>query len=90
MKDLEKGLKELRGVAASCREQVSTGLTPTPTPELSGTTNQRIHMEGPMASAAYVAEDVLVVALGPVGVHALRGMLWWEDRSGWVDGGATF
>ena len=33
-----------------------------PSPELAGdwTTNQRVHMEGPMAQAAYVAEDGLV------------------------------
>jgi hypothetical protein len=41
---------------------VSIGQTPSPPPEASGdwTTNQRVHIEGPMALAAYVAEDSIV------------------------------
>ena len=37
---------------------VSTG--PTPRAPRDWTTNQRVHMEGPMAFSAYVAEDGLV------------------------------
>ena len=51
---LEKGLKELRGFAAPWREQQCQL-------ELPGTgPSTRIHVEGPMALAAYVAEDGLV------------------------------
>jgi hypothetical protein len=39
---------------------VSTGQTPPPGAPRDWTTNQRVHMEGPMALATYVAEDGLV------------------------------
>jgi hypothetical protein len=55
MEELEKRLKELRGFAAPWREQQGQQARP---PELPG--DQRIHMEGPMALATYVAEDGLV------------------------------
>ena len=58
MEELEKGLKELRGFAAPWREQQCQLATPRAPRDW--TTNQRIHMEGPMALAAYVAEDGLV------------------------------
>jgi hypothetical protein len=59
MEELEKELKELRGLAAPWREQQCQLARP---PGTSGnwTTNQRVHMEGPMALATYVAEDGLV------------------------------
>ena len=42
-------------------ERASSVNWPNPLPpELHGTTNQSVHMEGPTASAAYVAEDDLV------------------------------
>ena len=58
---LEKGLKELRGFAALQREQQWQQARP-PSPRAPGdwTTNQRVHREGPMVLAAYVAEDGLV------------------------------
>jgi hypothetical protein len=58
MEELEKGLKELKGCAAPWREQQYQQARP-PAPR-DWTTNQRIHMEGPMALATYVAEDGLV------------------------------
>jgi hypothetical protein len=59
MEELEKGLKEVRGFAAPFREQQCQPAIPSGAPR-DGTTNQRIHMEGPMALAAYVAVDGLV------------------------------
>jgi hypothetical protein len=59
MEKLEKGLKELRGFVAPCREQQCQHARP-PRTHGDWTTNQRIHMDGPMALAAYVAEDGLV------------------------------
>jgi hypothetical protein len=56
---LEKGLKELRRFVAPWREQ-QCQLTRSPEVPRDWTTNQRIQMEGPMAPAAYVAEDGLV------------------------------
>ena len=57
MEELEMRLKELGG-GGGCSSmkgaKVSTGQTPG-APE-DWTTNQRIHMEGPMALAIYVAE----------------------------------
>jgi hypothetical protein len=57
--DLEKGLKELRGFAAPWREQQCKPARPPGAPR-DWTTNQRVHMEGPMAPAPYVAEGGLV------------------------------
>jgi hypothetical protein len=57
--ELEKGLKELRGVAAPCEEQ-QCQLTRSPRASSDWTTNQSVHMEGPMALVAYVAEDGLI------------------------------
>jgi hypothetical protein len=59
MEELDKGLKELRAYAASWGKKQCQ---PARTPGASGhwTTNQRVHMEGSMALAAYVAEDGLV------------------------------
>ena len=59
MEELEKGLKELRGFAAPRREQ-QCQLTRHPRALGDWTTNQRVHMEGPMALASYVADDALV------------------------------
>ena len=55
MEKLEKGLKELRGFAAPWREQQCQQARPPGAPG-DWTTNQRIHMEGPMALTIYVAE----------------------------------
>ena len=60
---LEKELKELRGFATPWREQQCQLARPSPNPHLAprdGTTNQRMHIEGHMALAKYVAEDGLV------------------------------
>ena len=59
MEELEKGLKLLRGFAAPWREQ-QCQLARSPEFPRVWITNQRVHMEGPMAPAAYVAEDDLV------------------------------
>ena len=59
MEELENRLKELKEFAAPCGEQqLSTGQTPWSSGDW--TTNQRIHMVGPMAPAACVAEDDLI------------------------------
>jgi hypothetical protein len=70
MEELEKALKELRGVAAPWREQQCQQSRPPAAPR-DWTTNQRIHMEQPILLATYVAEDGLVggEALGPEGVR---------------------
>ena len=59
MKDLEKELKELRRVVALWGKQQCQPARPLGAPA-DWTTNQRIHMEGPRAPAAYVAENGLV------------------------------
>jgi hypothetical protein len=57
--ELEKELKELRRCAAPQREQQCQQARIPVAPEC-WTTNQRLHMKGPMAPATYVAEDGLV------------------------------
>jgi hypothetical protein len=59
MEELQKGLKELRGVAAPCGEQQCQLARPPGAPR-EWTTNLRVHMEEPKALAAYMAEDGLV------------------------------
>ena len=59
MEELGKGLKELRVFAAPWREQQCQQARSPGAPG-DWTTNQRVHMEGPMALATYVAEDGLV------------------------------
>ena len=59
MEELEKGLKELRGFSAPWMEQQCQPSRPPGAPR-DWTTNQIIHMEGPIALAAYVSEDRLV------------------------------
>jgi hypothetical protein len=59
MEELEKGLKEQRGFAAPWGEQQFQQAR-SPRAPRDWTTNQRVHMEGPMVLAAYVAEDGLV------------------------------
>jgi hypothetical protein len=59
MEELEKGLKELRGFAALWRGQQCQQARG-PRAHRDWTTNQRIHGEGPMAPATYVAQDGLV------------------------------
>jgi hypothetical protein len=60
VEELEKGLKELRGFAVSWREQWYQQTRPPPKAPGDWTTNQRRHIEEPMALAEYVAEDGLV------------------------------
>ena len=59
MKELEKELKELRGFQP---HGWSNSVNRPDLPELPGdwTTNQSVHMKGPIAPATYVAEDGLV------------------------------
>ena len=60
MKELEKGLKVCNPIG---RTTISTNQTDPPLqpPDLPGTKPRtRVHMEGPMAPATYVAEDGLV------------------------------
>jgi uncharacterized lipoprotein YmbA len=59
MKEREKVPKELKGFAAPQDEQ-QYELTSTPRAPRDETTNQRVHMVGLVALAAYVAEDGLV------------------------------
>ena len=59
MEELEKGQKELRGVAAPWREQQCQLPRPPGGPR-NWTTNKRVYTKGPIALAAYVAEDDLV------------------------------
>ena len=59
IEELEKGLKELRGFAAAWRKQQCQSAGPPRAPQ-DWITKQRVHMEGPMALGAYVAEDGLV------------------------------
>ena len=55
MEELEKGLKELKGFSNQGNNNNINQ------PELPGTKPPtRVHMEGPMAKAAYVAQDKLV------------------------------
>ena len=58
MEELEKGLKELKGFAT---HRKNSNISQPDLPELPGTKPPtRVHMEGPMAKAAYVAQDKLV------------------------------
>ena len=56
MEEMERGLKELRGFATPWRKQQCQQARMPGTPG-DWTTNQRVHMEGPIVLAAYVAED---------------------------------
>ena len=69
MEELEKRLKELRGFAAQWGEQQCQLARP-PGAHRDWTTNQRVHMEGLMALAAYVAEDNLLDINGRKGPWA--------------------
>ena len=60
MEELDKGLKELRGFAAPWWGSNSINQLDTLRAPGDWTTNQRVHIEGPMALATYVAEDGLV------------------------------
>jgi hypothetical protein len=59
VEELEKGLKELKGFAT---HRKNNNINQPDSSELPGTKppTKRVHMEGPMALAAYVAEDGLV------------------------------
>jgi hypothetical protein len=59
IEEMQKGLKELREVAAPWREQQCQPDRPHRVPG-DWTTNQRVHMEGPTALASYVEEDGIV------------------------------
>ena len=57
MEELEKGLKELKGICNPIgRITISTKQTP---PQSAQGLNHQPHKEGPIAPAAYVAEDGL-------------------------------
>ena len=86
MEELEKGLKELRGFVAPWREQ-QCQQTRLPRAPGDWTTNQRVHMEGPMALATYVAEDGLVGhqwVEWPLGLKLFDAPVKWNARG--VDG----
>ena len=57
MEALEKGCKELNEFSAQLQEHYEPPSTPRDTRGL--TTNERVHMEGPMTLDAYAAEDSL-------------------------------
>jgi hypothetical protein len=59
MEEMEKGLKELRGFAASWGEQQCQQARPPGAPG-DWTTIQRMYVERPMPLATYVAEDGIV------------------------------
>ena len=59
MEELKKGQKELWGFSTPWKEQQCQPTRPLRAPR-DWTTNQRIHMEGPMVLVTYVAEDGLV------------------------------
>jgi hypothetical protein len=56
VEELEKGPKELKGFV----EEQQYEPTSTPRAPRDQTTNQRVHMEGPMSPPSYVAKDSLV------------------------------
>ena len=61
MEDIGKGLKELKGFATLQKKKNNINQpTRHPRAPRNLTTNQRIHLEGPMAPAVYLAEDGLV------------------------------
>ena len=60
MEELQKGLQELRGFASFLGGGNSVNQPDTLDPHGDWTTNQNVHMEGPMAPATYVAEASLV------------------------------
>ena len=74
MEELEEILEELREVAAPWREK-QCQLASLPKAPRDWTTNQRIHMEGPMAPVTYVVEDGFVVhqwERRPLGLRVLN------------------
>jgi hypothetical protein len=58
MEELGEGPKELKGIVTAYEEQYQ--LAGPPRAPKDQITNQRVHMEEPMAPAAYVAEDGLI------------------------------
>jgi hypothetical protein len=54
--ELEEGLKEPKRIATPSEEQ-QYKLTRTPRVPRDSNTNQKVHLEGPLAPAAYVAEE---------------------------------
>jgi hypothetical protein len=70
MEELEKRLKELRGLQLHGGSNSVNRSDPHPGAPGDWTTKQRIHMEQPMVLATYVAEDGLV------------GHQWEESPSG--------
>ena len=72
MEELEKGLKELRGFVAPWGDQKCQPARPSGAPGV-WITNQRVHMEGPIAPATCVAEDGLVGHQLEVCLLGLRG-----------------
>ena len=84
-KDL-KDLRSWRGLQPIWRTTISTNQTPQTPPD------QRVHMEGPMAPATYVAESGINGRRGPWywegSIPQCRGMSGYRGRNGWVSGGA--
>jgi hypothetical protein len=60
IEEFEKGLKKLRGFPNPWKEQQCQLHARLPRAPGDWTTNQRVHMEGPMFLAAYLAENGLV------------------------------
>jgi hypothetical protein len=58
--ELGEGLKELKGFVTTLEEQQYQPTRPFCPQSSQGLNHERIHMEGPMAPAAYVAEDGLI------------------------------
>ena len=82
MKELGKELKKVKGFASP---QVEQHYQPTRPPRASTmqTTNQRVHMEGPMAPATYVAEDYLIWHQWegrPLVLWRLDVPMWWDAK----------
>jgi hypothetical protein len=87
MEELEKGLQELRGVCSPKLLAVSTGQTP----RIPGdwTTNQRVHMYGPMALARMWQRMAMLGINGRSGPWSCgdwtphcKGIPQWGSRSG--------
>jgi hypothetical protein len=77
--------KEMRVFVAPRKEQQQCQQARSPRVSRDWTTNQRVHMEGPMALATYVAEDGLVGRqwdVRPLGLRLFRAPVLGECQ-GW-------
>ena len=90
MGELDKELKELRGFAAPCWEhqcQLASSHHSSRGLDHQGTTNQRLHVERPMAPATYVVEDGLVESQWeeqPLGLRVGEYQSWKARVGEWV------